>query len=190
MQQATNIPRQMVTRSGMSEKLGPFALAQRNDGLLDPTNGEATMPGDLGTGRHRPLSEACVPSLRQSRPSSPPPPGCETLSCRRRHARDRRGDTVYSGSPQHPRYLLDLDRSRPPSRKRARTARRASRGSQPRYGRRAISGVGRVTRCADRVEHHRRLRTIRSDPGRTGGRQAQRRLRDSWPSGHNYPPDR
>jgi cell division protease FtsH len=45
MQQATNIARQMVTRWGMSEKLGPVALAQTNDGFLDPADGEASQPG-------------------------------------------------------------------------------------------------------------------------------------------------
>jgi cell division protease FtsH len=45
MQQATNIARQMVTRWGMSEKLGPVALAQRNDGFLDPTDDQAAIPG-------------------------------------------------------------------------------------------------------------------------------------------------
>jgi cell division protease FtsH len=45
MQQATNIARQMVTRWGMSEKLGPVALAQRDDGFLDPAEGEARTPG-------------------------------------------------------------------------------------------------------------------------------------------------
>jgi cell division protease FtsH len=45
MQQATSIVRQMVTRWGMSEKLGPVALAQRNDGFLDPAEGEPSPPG-------------------------------------------------------------------------------------------------------------------------------------------------
>ena len=45
MQQATNIARQMVTRWGMSDKLGPVALAQRSDGFLDPAESEASMPG-------------------------------------------------------------------------------------------------------------------------------------------------
>jgi cell division protease FtsH len=53
MQQATNISRQMVTRWGMSDKLGPVVLAQRNDGFLDPAEGDATMPG----GAWRPYSE-------------------------------------------------------------------------------------------------------------------------------------
>jgi cell division protease FtsH len=45
MQQATNIARQMVTRWGMSEKLGPVALAQRNGTFLDLAESEASMPG-------------------------------------------------------------------------------------------------------------------------------------------------
>jgi cell division protease FtsH len=44
MQQATSIARQMVTRWGMSEKLGPVALAQQDDGSFDP-DGEAGTPG-------------------------------------------------------------------------------------------------------------------------------------------------
>jgi cell division protease FtsH len=44
MQQATNISRQMVTRWGMSEKLGPVAFAQRSDGFVDPAEGEPSMP--------------------------------------------------------------------------------------------------------------------------------------------------
>jgi len=35
----------MVTRWGMSEKLGPVALAQREDSFLDPAEGEAGTPG-------------------------------------------------------------------------------------------------------------------------------------------------
>ena len=35
MQQATDLARQMVTRWGMSEKLGPVTLAPRDDGFLD-----------------------------------------------------------------------------------------------------------------------------------------------------------
>jgi cell division protease FtsH len=45
MQQATNIARQMVTRWGMSQKLGPVALAQRDDGFIDPAEGETRTPG-------------------------------------------------------------------------------------------------------------------------------------------------
>src|SRR5207253_4051681 len=45
MQQATSIVRQMVTRWGMSDKLGPVALAERNDGLLDPAEGGTGMAG-------------------------------------------------------------------------------------------------------------------------------------------------
>ena len=45
MQQATNIVRQMVTRWGMSERLGPVALAERNGGFVDPAQGEAAMAG-------------------------------------------------------------------------------------------------------------------------------------------------
>ena len=41
----------MVTRWGMSEKLGPVALAQRSDGFLDPAE-EERMPGGW-----RPYSE-------------------------------------------------------------------------------------------------------------------------------------
>jgi cell division protease FtsH len=52
MQQATNIARQMVTRWGMSAKLGPVALAQRDDGFLDPAEVEARTPGGW-----RPYSE-------------------------------------------------------------------------------------------------------------------------------------
>jgi cell division protease FtsH len=41
MQQATDLARQMVTRWGMSEKLGPVTLARRDDGFLgrDPVGG-------------------------------------------------------------------------------------------------------------------------------------------------------
>jgi cell division protease FtsH len=45
MQQATSIVRQMVTRWGMSEQLGPVALAQRNDGFIDPAESEPSMAG-------------------------------------------------------------------------------------------------------------------------------------------------
>jgi cell division protease FtsH len=45
MQQATHIVRQMVTRWGMSERLGPVALAQHNDGFLDPAEGEPSLAG-------------------------------------------------------------------------------------------------------------------------------------------------
>jgi cell division protease FtsH len=49
MQQATSIVRQMVTRWGMSDKLGPVALADRTDGFLqlqlDPSEGGAGMAG-------------------------------------------------------------------------------------------------------------------------------------------------
>src|SRR5216683_4475682 len=45
MQQATNIVRQMVTRWGMSERLGPVALAQRNDGFIDPAQSEPSIAG-------------------------------------------------------------------------------------------------------------------------------------------------
>jgi cell division protease FtsH len=51
MQQATDLARQMVTRWGMSEKLGPVTLAPRDDGFLgrDPFG---------GFGSSRPYSEA------------------------------------------------------------------------------------------------------------------------------------
>src|SRR6266849_3176772 len=45
MQQATNIVRQMVTRWGMSERLGPVALAQRSDGFLDAAEAKAATVG-------------------------------------------------------------------------------------------------------------------------------------------------
>jgi cell division protease FtsH len=45
MQQATSIVRQMVTRWGMSDRLGPVALAQRDNGFLDPADAEAGRPG-------------------------------------------------------------------------------------------------------------------------------------------------
>jgi len=45
MQQATNIVRQMVTRWGMSEQLGPVALAQRSDGFVDAAEAEAATIG-------------------------------------------------------------------------------------------------------------------------------------------------
>jgi cell division protease FtsH len=47
MQQATSIVRQMVTRWGMSDKLGPVAVAERTDGFLrlDPAQGGAGMVG-------------------------------------------------------------------------------------------------------------------------------------------------
>jgi len=45
MQQATNIVRQMVTRWGMSERLGAVALAQRSDAFLDPAEAEAATVG-------------------------------------------------------------------------------------------------------------------------------------------------
>jgi cell division protease FtsH len=45
MQQATNIVRQMVTRWGMSDQLGPVALAQRTEGFLEPADGEPSIAG-------------------------------------------------------------------------------------------------------------------------------------------------
>ncbi len=51
MQQATDLARQMVTRWGMSEKLGPVTLAQRDDPFL---RGD----GFGGFGSSRPYSEA------------------------------------------------------------------------------------------------------------------------------------
>jgi cell division protease FtsH len=53
MQQATTIARQMVTRWGMSDKIGPVALAPRGDGFLDPAHGEAPST----PGAWRPYSE-------------------------------------------------------------------------------------------------------------------------------------
>src|SRR5207253_2572155 len=53
MQQATSIVRQMVTRWGMSDRLGPVALAERNGSFLDPAEGEAAMAGPW-----RPYSDA------------------------------------------------------------------------------------------------------------------------------------
>jgi cell division protease FtsH len=44
MQQATNIARQMVTRWGMSDELGPVTLAQRSDGFLGQPEGEPNAP--------------------------------------------------------------------------------------------------------------------------------------------------
>src|SRR5439155_7645510 len=47
MQQATNLARQMVTRWGMSDKLGPITLAGRDDGFLgtpEPAFGVAQRP--------------------------------------------------------------------------------------------------------------------------------------------------
>jgi cell division protease FtsH len=52
MQQATSIARQMVTRWGMSERLGPVTLAQRSDGFLGQPEGDAS-----GIGPWRPYSE-------------------------------------------------------------------------------------------------------------------------------------
>jgi cell division protease FtsH len=49
MEQATNLARMMVTRWGMSEKLGPVTLAPRNDGFLGTPDPFATS---------RPYSEA------------------------------------------------------------------------------------------------------------------------------------
>jgi len=50
MQQATDLARQMVTRWGMSEKLGPVTLAPRDDGFLARDS--------FGFGGSRPYSEA------------------------------------------------------------------------------------------------------------------------------------
>jgi cell division protease FtsH len=44
MQQATNIARQMVTRWGMSDKLGPVTLA-RSDGAIGEPETDASVPG-------------------------------------------------------------------------------------------------------------------------------------------------
>ena len=52
MQQATSIARQMVTRWGMSEKLGPVTLAQRSDTFLGQTEGDP-----YGAGPWRPYSD-------------------------------------------------------------------------------------------------------------------------------------
>jgi cell division protease FtsH len=52
MQQATSIARQMVTRWGMSERLGPVTLAQRSDAFLAQPGDEAN-----GAGPWRPYSE-------------------------------------------------------------------------------------------------------------------------------------
>jgi cell division protease FtsH len=41
MQQATSIVRQMVTRWGMSDRLGPVALAQRSGGFVEPVEADA-----------------------------------------------------------------------------------------------------------------------------------------------------
>ncbi|HEY0581703.1 MAG TPA: hypothetical protein VGE94_05930 [Chloroflexota bacterium] len=43
MQHAKRIGRHVVTRWGMSERLGPITLAQRSDGFLDPAEGDATI---------------------------------------------------------------------------------------------------------------------------------------------------
>jgi ATP-dependent Zn protease len=43
MQQATNIVRHMVTRWGMSDQLGPVALAQRSGGFVDPAEADTPM---------------------------------------------------------------------------------------------------------------------------------------------------
>jgi cell division protease FtsH len=51
MQQATDLARQMVTRWGMSEKLGPVTLAPREDPFL-------RSDGFSGFGGSRPYSEA------------------------------------------------------------------------------------------------------------------------------------
>ena len=51
MQQATNLARQMVTRWGMSEKLGPVTLASRDEGFLGGMD-------SLRAGGSRPFSEA------------------------------------------------------------------------------------------------------------------------------------
>jgi cell division protease FtsH len=45
MQQATSLARQMVTRWGMSERLGPVTLAQRGDSSLDPLGAETNAGG-------------------------------------------------------------------------------------------------------------------------------------------------
>jgi cell division protease FtsH len=45
MQQATSIARQMVTRWGMSDKLGPVTLAASSDGALGQLDGEPAAPG-------------------------------------------------------------------------------------------------------------------------------------------------
>jgi cell division protease FtsH len=52
MQQATSIARQMVTRWGMSDRLGPVTLAQRTDQFLGQPEGEQN-----GAGPWRPYSE-------------------------------------------------------------------------------------------------------------------------------------
>jgi len=52
MQQATDLARQMVTRWGMSERLGPVTLAPRDDPFLGGRDGFA------GFGSSRPYSEA------------------------------------------------------------------------------------------------------------------------------------
>jgi cell division protease FtsH len=58
MQQATDMARQMVTRWGMSEKLGPVTLAPRDEGFLarDPFG---------GLGGSRPYSEATAQIIDQ-----------------------------------------------------------------------------------------------------------------------------
>jgi cell division protease FtsH len=55
MQQATNLARQMVTRWGMSDKLGPVTLAQRDDGFLGGM--------DAFGGGSRPFSEATAQEI-------------------------------------------------------------------------------------------------------------------------------
>jgi cell division protease FtsH len=52
MQQATDLARQMVTRWGMSEKLGPVTLAPRDDPFLGQSSGFG------GFGGSKPYSEA------------------------------------------------------------------------------------------------------------------------------------
>jgi cell division protease FtsH len=45
MQQATSIARQMVTRWGMSDQLGPVTLATSSDGAFGQPGGEPAVPG-------------------------------------------------------------------------------------------------------------------------------------------------
>ena len=146
MQQATDLARQMVTRWGMSERLGPVTLAPRDDPFLAATRSPPSAlasPYSEATAKviddevERILQECYAEGVRLLREHRA---ALDRLA--QRAARDTRRWTNRRSSARY--RLIQPARARPKSPSAARTSRRVQRSASRRLSRRSSSSGERT----------------------------------------------